>query len=57
MSCNALQDLLQGCKRLTKLVLPLQLQVAPLLQGRSHSSLEEDEEQERQVLLLTPQQY
>jgi hypothetical protein len=42
---------MQGCKQLHKLVLPLQLDVAPLLAGRSHS-LEQDEEQERQVLLL-----
>jgi hypothetical protein len=42
---------MQGCKQLRKLVLPLQLDVGPLLAGRSHS-LEQDEEQERQVLLL-----
>lgn len=51
VSCAALLQLLQGCQQLRKLVLPLQLDVTPLLEGRSHS-LEEDEEQERQVLLL-----
>jgi hypothetical protein len=51
VSCAALLQLLQGCQQLCKLVLPLQLDVTPLLEGRSHS-LEEDEEQERQVLLL-----
>lgn len=51
VSCAALLELLQGCKQLHKLVLPLQLDLAPLLVGLSHS-LEEDEEQERQVLLL-----
>lgn len=51
VSCAALQELLQGCKQLRKLVLPLQLDVAPLLVGRSHA-LEQDEEQDRQMLLL-----
>lgn len=54
VSCAALLQLLQGCQQLHKLVLPLQLDVTPLLEGRSHS-LEEDEEQERQVLLLHQQ--
>jgi hypothetical protein len=51
VSCAALLELLQGCKQLRKLVLPLQLDLEPLLSGLSHS-LEQDEEQERQVLLL-----
>jgi len=51
VSCGALQELLEGCKQLSKLVLPLQLQLEPLLQGHSHT-LEVDEEQERQTLLL-----
>lgn len=55
MSCAALQQLIQGCKQLHKLVLPLQLDLTLLLDGCSHS-LEEDEEQERQVLLLLDRQ-
>ncbi len=55
VSCAALLQLVQGCSQLHKLVLPLQLDLTALLEGRSHS-LEQDEEQDRQVLLLLHQQ-
>jgi hypothetical protein len=51
VTSDALQNLLEGCKALHRLVLPLQLQLPAVLVGRAHS-LEVDEDEERQVLLL-----
>lgn len=51
VTSDALQKLLEGCKQLHRLVLPLPLQLPAVLVGRAHS-LEVDEEEERQVLLL-----
>lgn len=54
MSCAALRELLQGSQQLHKLVLPLQLELASVLEGRP-CSVDVDEEQEKQVVLLLAQ--